>query len=124
MAELNNEEIRSTLQDLVSSPDFDINNPDIKRQLNNILSQINVYNYLNHNKNYIGIRILSSNEFDKYICNNTLDGSISIKDSKVWNINYYGKSYLANIARTNFAPDESYLYNDNQQYFYVKSISY
>lgn len=59
MAELNNEEIRSTLQDLVSSPDFDINDPDTKKQLNNILNQINVYNYLNHNKNYSGIRCLS-----------------------------------------------------------------
>ena len=100
-----------------------IQNADDLQTLKNSVEE-EVFSYLNHNKNYIKIRILSSNEFDKYICNDTLDGSISIKDSKVWNINYHGKSYLANIARTNFAPDESYLYNDNQQFFYVKSINY
>ena len=84
MAELNNEEIRSTLQDLISSPDFNVNDPDTKRQLNNILNQINVYNYLNHNKNYIAIRCLSKEEYDKYIINGTADGSISKCDQNTY----------------------------------------
>ena len=100
MAELNNEEIRFTLQDLVSSPDFDVNDPDTKRQLNSILSQINVYNYLNHNKNYIGIRTLSVNEYTKYIEQGTCDGSIIKDDINVWHYtkNPIGNSYAATFS--------------------------
>lgn len=87
MAELNNEEIRSTLQDLISSPDFNINDPDTKKQLNSILNQINVYSYLNHNKNYIGIRCLSEKEYNKFIQSGTLDGSITKNDINTWH--YY-----------------------------------
>lgn len=96
MAELNNEEIRSTLQDLISSPDFNVNDPDTKKQLNNILDQINVYSYLNHNKNYSGIRCLSKEEYDRYLINGTCDGSIIANNINVWHYdnNRSAKSHL------------------------------
>lgn len=114
MAELNNEEIRSTLQDLISSPDFDINDPDTKKQLNNILNQINVYSYLNHNKNYIGIRCLSKEEYDKYLINGTGDGSITSSNENVYHfINSINKftqeaSYASGYTVANYLDNQYY----------------
>lgn len=69
-----------------------LNDPSIRNKVNNILDNSNIetddngnsiiVNKLNNNN--IKIKILSSDEYKKYIDNGTLDGSITARNENVW----------------------------------------
>ena len=72
-----------------------LNDPSIRNKVNNILDNSNIetdengnsiiINKLNNNN--VKIKILSEDEYEKYILNGTCDGSIAVNDENVWKHN-------------------------------------
>ena len=91
--------VREQLSNLISSDEF---NNKSSEELSDILYNLSLALATNNKslKNCIGIRILSLNEYNKYISNGTADGSITKNDNNVW---HNSCSFIK----------QAYLYSDN-----------
>lgn len=126
-----NQEIQNALYQLSTSENFDIENNDIKQQFLNIYNQIFDNKENNSiNKNSSNIRILSLNEWNKYIANDTLNGSISAKNINVWHYiqttDYY-KELITDYKQVRETYDKvSYfeLFSDNTSNIIKTNMSY
>ena len=95
--------VKEQLSDLISSGEF---NNKSSEELSDILYNLSLALSTNSKslKNCIGIRILSLNEYNKYIENGTLDGSITKYDERVWHINIPHNLYIIGLR-----PNDEYL---------------
>lgn len=87
--------VKEQLSNLISSGEF---NNKSSEELSDILYNLSLALATNSKslKNCVGIRILSLNEYDKYILNGTCDGSIIKGNDNVWN-KLVPQSYTNNL---------------------------
>ena len=90
-----------TIEQKAELMDILLNDSVIKNRIDNILNsktistsidEDNNIHFINNNKKTI-VRILSLNEYDKYIINGNADGSITKNDNAVWNRPIFQRSY-------------------------------
>ncbi len=136
-------EIKARLLNLIANDNFDANTPSFKIELENILSILPKATTSNNTNNLI-VRILSTNEYKKYIKNDTLNGSITAYNINVWhslessNKNYdcvhghnstepvtFNYTYYTELIADNLANQYlNSIYNHNYSLYYYLSYSY
>ena len=88
-----NNQFKNDFNDFLLNHNYDINDSDIKNTLQSIINE-------NTNdistKESILCRILSINEYNKFVINDTLDGSITKSDDNVWH-KFVPQGYTNNL---------------------------
>ena len=99
--------IKDSLSNLIAANGYDINNDEVKSALLSLAGS-NIIK-LPLDKKHMAARILSREEYDKYITNGTADGSISKNNDNVYHYESdgcnNGKSYYISVDNNGKYPD-------------------
>lgn len=105
------QEANNRLNELWNS-NIDLNDKNVLKEINQLTAIL--ANFETFDKNYIRIRLLSMKEYNKYIKNETFEGSITKNDKNVWNYqNVPGTSFIYNYDSNDWTRYKQYMVNPN-----------
>lgn len=88
--------IKNDLLNLIISNGYDTNDSNVKNALLSIINYNNATNIPNEKS--ILVRILSINEYKKYIENSSLDGAITVENENTWHLLNYNNRFTSNSS--------------------------